>query len=1177
MLPLNRQVGRLSRLPLTLTLILFFVLPALHLRGADGARRPFALPVADAEVTLELFSEQAGVQLVYLIENVRGVATNPVQGTFAPRDALERLVADTALRVEVDGKTGAFVVKHERAGPVSPSSHSGTPADPSVPVVKNKTSLSRLGAWLALTFAPLSVGAGEPAKSDAAADEAVKLETFTVTGTNVKRLDQEKVLPVLVLTAADLEIRDASQPADLLLGLSQVNSLPNNETSTLNNTARGDNANISLRGIPSGNTLVLLNGRRLVPHAISQAEGGTPSLSVNVNQLPNRGLQQVDVLKDGASSIYGTDAVAGVVNYVTRRDFIGTELALRFAQTNYHDGEEYRATLTHGLTFAGGKGRALVTADYYIRQPILVRDRPFAAEADISPRAPAPWNTPTNTTFNFRSASTEYGNFTLGSTNAAGTFVGARPTGIPSTLAAASGVWFLAPNGNGTQFLTATPSRVGATHDYYWNSNVYRSIQPKSKRANLFASGDYQLSDRLSLFGDIGFYNARSTTFREPDFVNVAVDGNIVIPATNPWNPFGTRFWSPTGAPNADGSARLTGTPSDVLISNKRFVDLRTRTADINSSVYRGLLGARGKIFDTWRWESAALYSAGRVVDRENNSSRKSKLIAAINQTDPAKAFNPFTRTFAVQNGALVVTGDHVNPASVQDTFLDTKERSGRTQLASLDANAFGDVARLWGGNSISAAIGVEGRYEAYDDRRPPFSGLNPAGSGLDPNSADFLSYLGIPNTSGHRYVSAAYAETAIPLVGGQFKLPLVHSLAVNASGRFENYSDFGRTTKPKFGVNWHPLSWAMVRGSYNQGFLAPNLAQLFTGDLRTTLVSVTDNYRSAVTGLPLDGATNRINVASGNQKLNPESSKGKTVGLVVQVPQVRGLSFSVDYWEIARANIISSGGGIGDDTAVLNAYTQAQLAAGQAIASIDTGSGTANYKGDPSVVRLPLTSADRDFFTAYNARVVPGNQRAAVGAIDYVRSTYFNKSREFVNGFDFDVNYRLPRLALGRVTFNTNWSYLVTQYSYTSAASRRTDLRAWNPLWKGSATVSWTKGSWGAGFGLYYTARFTSGATTSLATWNSLGNPTYIQPVFTDGSTQYRLVVHDTKTYNTYVTYRFAEKAALLRGTSLRLGAVNLLDTKPPLSNDSRGYDVGRYNSLARGVTWSLQLTKTL
>lgn len=112
----------------------------------------------------------------------------------------------------------------------------------------------------------------------------------------------------------------------------QVTGLPGNESATLGATARGDNASISLRGIPSSNTLMLLNGRRLVPHPISQSEAGVPTLSTNVNQLPNRGLSRVEILRDGASSVYGTDAVAGVVNYTTNKNFRGTELAFRYGQ-----------------------------------------------------------------------------------------------------------------------------------------------------------------------------------------------------------------------------------------------------------------------------------------------------------------------------------------------------------------------------------------------------------------------------------------------------------------------------------------------------------------------------------------------------------------------------------------------------------------------------------------------------------------------------------------------------------------------------------------------------------------------------------------------------------------------------------------------------------------------------
>lgn len=1021
------------------------------------------------------------------------------------------------------------------------------------------------------------------------AESPVKLEVFSVTGSNLKRLDQEKVLPVSILGSSELEIRDASQPSELLTALPQVTGLPGNETATLGATARGDNASVSLRGIPSSNTLILLNGRRLAPHPISQAESGVPTLSVNVNTLPNRGLDRVEVLRDGASSIYGTDAVAGVVNYVTARNFRGTELAIRYGQTRYGDGQEYRATLTHGLDFAKGKGRAMLTADFYSRKAMYARDRAFSAEADNSARAPAPWNVTTNTTFNLRSATTEYGNYLLGAitgTDAYGAvsaFTGARPAGVPATLAATSGAFFLAPNGSGgAQFLTATPSRAGVTHDYYWNNNAYRVIQPESKRTNVFANAEYDLTDRITAFADASLYQAQSVTYREPDGITQSTDGFIIVPASNPYNPFGDRFWSATGAPNADGTARLTGTPSAVSITNKRLNDLATRTDYVDTSVYRGVVGLRGKLGGSWTWEAAVLYSAARVIENETGPSRKSKLIAAINQTDPTKAFNPFTRTFAVQNGTLVATGNYVNPDSVTSTFRSEFIRNGISKLGSGDVRASGDLLSIWGGNAIGGAFGGEFRYEGYDDYRPPYAGLNPAGSGLDLGSNDFLGFSPNSDTHGNRHVTAAYAETVVPLVGNKFTLPLVHSLELSASARYESYSDFGATTKPKYGVNWRPAPWMMVRASYNEGFHAPNLAQLFTGTLIRTVTGSTDSYRSAVTGLPTDGASNRRSIASGNRALKPETSAGKSAGIVIDVPCVKGLSVSVDYWEIRQKSIIASSGSIADDTAALQAATRAALAAGQSINAIDLGSGTANYKGDASVARLAVTQADRDFFAAYNAGQVPGNQRAVVGAIDFLRTTYFNKAEQFVNGFDLDLNYRLPKFAIGNFIFDTSWTKLNDFHAYTAPGAARTEYRNTNgsggadPVWRGATTLSWRRKQWGAGIGFYYTGSYTdTNATTTQATYESLGSPAYLTPIFSNGAVSYRYTVHDSKSYNVFATYRIVARNQYLNNTNLRLGVNNVFDAKPPLSSDSRGYDPAVYNTLARGLTWSALVTK--
>ncbi len=1118
------------------------------LAAAESARQDYAIPAGPADVALKQFSAQSGEQLLYSTGAVAGVATPAVTGRLTAREALDRLVAGTELTVRQDERTGALAVARRNAV-----------ADP-------------------------GVAAPQPA-AGRAEEGAVVLDKFTVTGSNIRRLDQERVLPVTVLDRDIMDARDASQPSDLLTALPQVTGLPGNETATLGATARGDNAAVSLRGIPSSNTLVLLNGRRLPPHPISQGEAGVPTLSTNINQLPNRGLDRVEVLRDGASSIYGTDAVAGVVNYITRPAYNGTELALRYGITELGDGQEMRATLTHGFAFAGGKGRAMIVADLFDRDPMFARDRHFSAEADNSYRAPAPWNVSTNTTFNLRSATTEYGNFSTGTVNATtGVFTAARPTGVPAALVASSGTFFLAPTATGVGFYTATPPRDGVTHDYYWNNNAYRVIQPQSTRGNLYASASYELRPELTVFGEVMGYNARSVTVREPDGITASTDGDIVVPANNPWNPFGERFWSPTGAPNADGSARLTGTPSAVRITNKRLTDLADRTAIVDSTSWRVLGGVRGKLFDTWNWEAAVLKAEARVTDDEVGPSRKSLIINAINQTDPAKAFNPFTRTFAVQGGTLVVAGNYVNPESVQSTFRSEFIREGRTGLTSADFRASGDLLPLWGGNSIGGAFGGEYRYEIYDDTRPAFAGLNPPGSGLDPTSNDFLGFSPNSDTHGNRHVAAAYVETVVPLVGNKFKLPLVQSLELSASARFESYTDFGETTKPKLGLNWKPAPWVMVRASYNQGFHAPNLAQLFTGTLIRTVTGSQDTYRSAVTGLPTDGPSNRRSVASGNPNLQPEKSTGKSAGFVVEVPGIKGLSFSFDYWEIRQKDVIASSGSIADDTAALIAATQAALAGGTAIGSIDLGSGTAAYKGDGSVVRLAVTQADRDFFATYNASRTPANQRAVVGAIDILRTTYFNKSEEFVNGYDLDVTYKFPRLAIGNFTVNSTWTYLNDFHAYNSAGASRTDLRWSNsanvggaaPKWRGTTTLSWRRQQWSANLAAFYTGNYAdAGATTTLSTFDSLGNPSYITPYFTNGAYSYRYVVSDSLSYNTSVSYRFRAKNKWIGDTTVRVGVVNLLDKEPPLSSDSRGYDPSVYNLMARGRTYSLQLTR--
>jgi iron complex outermembrane receptor protein len=1027
-----------------------------------------------------------------------------------------------------------------------------------------------------------------------AKDDPLKLEVFTVTGSNIKRIDLERTLPVTTLKTEQLEIFDPGQPSELLAALPMAAGLPGNEAALATQNARGDNANISFRGLSSGNTLILLNGRRIAPHPITWNEQGVPALSVNVNQLPNRGIERVDVLRDGASSIYGADAVAGVVNYVMHRRFRGTELSLRWGTTEYGDGTEYRGSLTHGRDFADKRGRLIFTADWYDREGTFLRDRPFAADGDQVARAPAPWNVYTDTSFNKRAATSAYGQFNAVAVTGRdqyGAFIvtNQRPAGIPTNYFTATGGFFLVPTtGSGQRGLaTAAPPRAasGPGKDYYWNLNDARSLQPQSKRANVFLGGEFDLSPRVTAFADFNYYRARSLVLRDPDIYQSSVNGPLVIPTNNPYNPFGERFWHPTGAPNADGTPRLTGTPTAVNVVNHRFWDFGSREDTVTNHAYRVLLGARGKLAGTWTWETAAVHAEGRANEYEPIQ-RTSLTQAAALLTDPARALNGFGRTYAVQNGALVDTGPFVHSPAVKQSTYGVFERDGMTRFRSLDFNASGEIVSLWGGNKLSLALGGEVRREDFSDVRAPFAGLNPADSGLDPTRSDVVSASSVPDTFADREAISAYGEILLPLVGREFKLPLVQSFEVSAAARSEHYSDFGNTVSPKFGFTWKPADWIMVRASHSRGFRPPSLPALYRGSFIATALNSQDTYRSAVTQLLTDQGLNRINRVAGNPDLQPEKSKGISSGIVVDVPGVRGLSLTVDYYEIRHKDILGSSGTINDDRDALVAATQAALAAGQSIASIDLGSGTARYQGDGSVVRLPVTAEDRAFFSAYNATRAPSAQRAAVGAIDYLRTTYFNKAEQFVNGFDFGLNYRFRPSPIGNFTFETNWTKLNAFYTYTARNAPRTELMETNlaatsgasPKWRGNAQLNWRRDRWSAGLGMFYTGSFTmAGVTTSQAVYESLGRPSYIQPVFTNGSTVYRMVHRDTQTYNVFVSYRVdrSDARSWLRDTSIRVGVNNLFNTEPPLSDDNNTYEPALYNTMAKGRLYSVTVTR--
>jgi hypothetical protein len=253
---------------------------------------------------------------------------------------------------------------------------------------------------------------------------------------------------------------------------------------------------------------------------------------------------------------------------------------------------------------------------------------------------------------------------------------------------------------------------------------------------------------------------------------------------------------------------------------------------------------------------------------------------------------------------------------------------------------------------------------------------VNPPGSGaqfplLREGDNDFLALSPNVPIDAQQTVFATFVEVALPFVTRENSLPLLRALEVSLAGRYERFSIFGQATKPKAGLVWHPFSWLKLRSSIADSFRAPNLVQTNVAALKRQF-SAADSYRSTVTNLPDDGSVQRTSFRQGNDNLQPEKSQTTSGGLVVEIPGVRGLSFTFDYFKINQNSVIQNRGAaatLSEDATLLQIATQAALAAGTPIDQIDLGSGTANYKGSNAVTRDPVTAEDRALFAAYNAR----------------------------------------------------------------------------------------------------------------------------------------------------------------------------------------------------------------
>lgn len=1017
-----------------------------------------------------------------------------------------------------------------------------------------------LGCALGALFATPAFSQDTGSKATAPeADAEAQQPEITVVGTRIAGAKVTEALPVVVLGKDKLDSVAAVSGDELIRSIPQMGDVsfnPNNSAQT-SNAARGDVGSINLRSLGVGNTLVLLNGRRVVTHPSSQAltdTGITPVLTFNSNAIPTTGLERMEVLLDGAAALYGTDAIAGVVNTVLKTNYEGARFNTQIGGAEGTSMREFQANAQIGKNFKRGNITAMF--EYTNRTALRAEDQDFTATADLrslfanDPLFGGLTGSDTRNTRGVWAALqtngiqvrqlTGVGSATRTLTTTAGAFH-IRPAQIDGVAQTCSVT--LTPGICLTNTTLPTTGTFRALR-YDTGRNVY--VQPEVKRYNGFATGHYDLTDDLTLFGEFGYYH--SDTFRlQPAVINL---NQIWIPASNYWNPFGATTL-PNGQANPNRLAGLTNVAAagiPVLMTNYRFADAGPQTVNVTGDQFRALVGLKGEALG-FKWDSAVVYSKSWAND-SSYAVKSSALQRQLALSTP-DAYNPFSGG-CVDNTSF---GD-CSPSSQAaiDAIGFTLVRKSKTTLLMSDFRASrSDLFSLPAGD-VGVAFGIEGRRETqFDDRDASVDGSAPFVDAVtgEITLSDAAAVSPNPDTKGARNVAAGYVELAVPVINADMNIPLVRNLDLQLAGRAENYSDFGSIARPKVAVAWDVFDGFRLRGSYSEGFRAPNLEQT-NAQVYSRNTTGRDYYRceadlraGRISSFANCGQTlNFSRRVAGNPDLNPEQSQNITFGGVFEpkfLPDAVGkFTFTVDYWRIKQTGLIGIfGGGSGNEAALALDYLN-----------------RLNGSSNSNVLRKAVNADDIAFFA--------GTGMTPAGTVSSIDYRFVNLLPQTVEGIDFAAYWSLRTDNFGKFDLDVNASYL-KKYSRSAGPEVDTLIAAreagrinaatvlptpsdlieqdGRPKWRGLASLTWSLGKFQIG-----------------------SSARYIGKVFETGfvdTTGKPWVVNDTLTFNLYAQIKLKDRNGLGGEMRWRIGARNLTDVKPPLT--SEGYMGVLYNPYSR------------
>ena len=865
-----------------------------------------------------------------------------------------------------------------------------------------------------------------PPAASAPGSTTAETERIIVTGSNIPTAQEVGPNPVLNINR-DLINKSSERTAEEL-----IKNLPvaNGGGVPISNNGTGFTPGataISLRGLGPQYTLVLVDGRRLAPYPIGN--GGVVSF-FDLRSIPEAAIESIEILKDGASTTYGADAVAGVVNIKLRHDYHGAEASIEYGNTLDKDSGEYRASIVFGM---GDDKTSLTGAmNFYHRNSIFNRDRGFSLKPP------------------FLSSNTTPYNLQLSSDVVVG--AGVDPALLPhdDTGALIPVIYGTAPTGsNGFSppgsytYSQVRPRSLGSVlpgFDY----NLFSGALPTLENYGGFANFTHKIfGEQMVLFGDMYYQNSSAhnelapvatNNFQTPGAAVIAIPPGTNLNGVAPPN---TPTFEETGLP-ADAFNPFN--PFNQIISGgsrARFLEFGNRLIDSVTDNFMATLGLRGdKLFDgTWGYDGGFHYNNIKVTQTGQFIS-SSRLTQILNQNSPVfaaggalaggTAFNPFGD--ALSGPPIPSNFADVAYATIHPKDVDTSE------IATLDLNVYTTSLFKLPAGGVGLAVGGQFRREQLTQDVDQLS-----------LSGDIASNSPGASTQAGRKDWALYAETSIPITSPTFNFPGFYSTELTAAVRYEAFENNDTNVMvPKFGLRWQPIDETLtVRATIGKGFLEPSLIELF-GSPTSALAPVTDTLPTSLGGPPVPiGDPSRTEreqniVNTSNPFLQPEDSTSFTAGIVWTPKFVPGLTLTVDLWDTEQT--------------------------GQVV-----------LDNIPSILRREEQGA------LLPAEIV---QRDAQGYIQRIFVPFINSGSTTASGVDVGLQYVYPT-NFGTFTWLTQVSYL-DSFEFQGTPDARTAQLAGvavagiadttsvdgNLRWKGVQRLDW---SWN-GFDIIGTARFLDG-----------------------------------------------------------------------------------------------------